>query len=168
MSQAEFDAEHIVGAAHALGKMAAETTHTEALHLGYALILARLADAEGMTVEGVCSFPAKLIAAGLPAKPDARLLHEATKLNRDAIDACAWRCNAATWAKADTPTGYAIVKPAPKLTRPEVTAAQERKEQATKAAAAPKLPTRGGKPMTAQMAEAHGIDFEPDETEALV
>lgn len=67
---------------------------------GMAIVLSNLAEAEVMTVAGVVEFPHLLAKAGLPAKLPRWVVHEAHKLNRNAIDACLFRNNRPLLQKA--------------------------------------------------------------------
>lgn len=123
--------------------------------LGAAVALADLAEAKGMTVDGVSSFPTLLTEAGLPEKIGPTLGHAAHRIYRDRIDAMLFRCN------------RPINQSAPVLSRPEAEAAIVKVEKAiavTKATERVKAveasqPKKDRPIVTTVVAEAEVIEF---------
>lgn len=76
--------------------------------LGYAVALADLAAARGMTVQGVCEFPDELRKAGLPYPLPAGVAHAAHRIDRDRTDGMLWRCH-----------GRRVGEPVPEIPRAE-------------------------------------------------
>lgn len=122
---------------------------------GLAVALADLAEAKGMTIEGVSDCPHFLAEAGLPEKIGPTLGHAAHRIYRDRIDAVMWRCN------------RPLNQTAPILTRPQAEAHVAKVEQektvakaAERAKAVEASQPKKNRPVAAPVvAEAEVIEF---------